>query len=173
MPRRRILTDEQLAELLALPVTESLLIRHCCSEIGRPARGAGDQSALSLARDRPARRDRRAACGAPAVRRAGAQTLCRRRDLPGKDVESDEALLDYLRHTGSTVFHATCTCKMGRDAMAVVDDQLRVHGIDGLRVIDASVMPSMTSTNTNAPTIMIAEKGAAMIQSAARQLLAA
>jgi choline dehydrogenase len=93
--------------------------------------------------------------------------------LPGSEVESDDALLDYLRRTGSTVFHATCTCKMGRDPMAVVDDQLRVHGIAGLRVIDASVMPTVTSTNTNAPTIMIAEKGAAMIRAAARQRLAA
>jgi len=62
---------------------------------------------------------------------------------------------------------------MGQDAMAVVDDQLRVHGIEGLRVIDASVMPTVTSTNTNAPTIMIAEKGAAFIKAAARQKLAA
>src|SRR5215469_12971669 len=93
--------------------------------------------------------------------------------LPGKDVQSDDELLDYLRNTGSTVFHATCTCKMGQDAMAVVDDQLRVHGLEGLRIVDASVMPTVTSTNTNAPTIMIAEKGAAMIQAAARQRLAA
>ena len=93
--------------------------------------------------------------------------------LPGRDVQSDDELLDYLRNTGSTVFHATCTCKMGADAMAVVDDQLRVHGIDGLRVIDASVMPTVTSTNTNAPTIMIAEKGAAAIKAAARERLAA
>jgi choline dehydrogenase len=93
--------------------------------------------------------------------------------LPGKDVQSDDELLHYLRQTGSTVFHATCTCKMGQDAMAVVDDQLRVHGIEGLRVIDASVMPTVTSTNTNAPTIMIAEKGAAFIKAAARQKLAA
>jgi choline dehydrogenase len=93
--------------------------------------------------------------------------------LPGTGVQSDDELLDYLRQTGSTVFHATCTCKMGRDPMAVVDDQLRVHGLDGIRVVDASVMPAVTSTNTNAPTIMIAEKGAAMIKAAARQRLAA
>jgi choline dehydrogenase len=93
--------------------------------------------------------------------------------LPGNSVQSDDELLDYLRQTGSTVFHATCTCKMGRDPMAVVDDELRVHGIEGLRVIDASVMPTVTSTNTNAPTIMIAEKGAAMIKAEARQRLAA
>jgi choline dehydrogenase len=88
-------------------------------------------------------------------------------------VQSDDELLDYLRQTGSTVFHATCTCKMGRDQMAVVDDQLRVHGIEGLRVVDASVMPAVTSTNTNAPTIMIAERGAALIRAAAKQALAA
>jgi choline dehydrogenase len=62
---------------------------------------------------------------------------------------------------------------MGRDPMAVVDDRLRVHALDGLRVIDASVMPTVTSTNTNAPTIMIAEKGAAIILEEARQKLAA
>jgi choline dehydrogenase len=62
---------------------------------------------------------------------------------------------------------------MGSHATAVVDNELRVHGLDGLRVIDASVMPSVTSTNTNAPTIMIAEKGAEMIKGAARQRLAA
>jgi choline dehydrogenase len=93
--------------------------------------------------------------------------------LPGADVQSGDELLHYARQTGSTVFHASCTCKMGRDPMAVVDDELRVHGLDGLRVIDASVMPSVTSTNTNAPTIMIAEKGAAAILGAARQRMAA
>src|SRR5437763_7360342 len=93
--------------------------------------------------------------------------------LPGADVQSDDELLHYARQTGSTVFHASCTCKMGRDPMAVVDDELRVHGLDGLRVIDASVMPSVTSTNTNAPTIIIAEQGAAAILGAARHRMAA
>jgi choline dehydrogenase len=93
--------------------------------------------------------------------------------LPGAGLQSDDELLNYARETGSTVFHATCTCKMGQDPLAVVDDHLRVHGLDGLRVIDASVMPAVTSTNTNAPTIMIAEKGAAMIRAAAREKLAA
>jgi len=93
--------------------------------------------------------------------------------LPGTEIVGDDELLDYARQYGSTVFHATCTCKMGPDAMAVVDDRLRVHGLQGLRVIDASVMPTVTSTNTNAPTIMIAEKGAAMVAEEARQKLAA
>jgi len=94
-------------------------------------------------------------------------------NLPGGDVQSDDELLHYGRQYGSTVFHATCTCKIGRDAMAVVDDRLRVHGLQGLRVIDASVMPTVTSTNTNAPTIMIAEKGAALILDEAQQRMAA
>jgi choline dehydrogenase len=93
--------------------------------------------------------------------------------MPGKDVQSDDELLDYARANGSTVYHASCSCLMGSHAMAVVDDQLRVHGLDGLRVIDASIMPAVSSTNTNAPTIMIAEKGAAMIKEAAREKLAA
>jgi len=76
--------------------------------------------------------------------------------------------LDYARQKGSTVYHATCTCKMGSDNLAVVDDQLRVHGLERLRVVDASVMPTVTSTNTNAPTIMIAEKGAELIRRDAR-----
>ena len=83
---------------------------------------------------------------------------------PGDDVQTDDELLDYARQIGSTVFHATCSCKMGTDPLAVVDDRLRVHGMEALRVIDASVMPAVTSTNTNAPTIMIAEKGADMIK---------
>ncbi|MGD8643548.1 MAG: GMC oxidoreductase, partial [Chromatiales bacterium] len=82
---------------------------------------------------------------------------------PGPDIESDETLIRAAGDLGTTIFHPVGTCKMGSDPMAVVDDRLRVHGIDGLRVIDASIMPTITSGNTNAPTIMIAEKGAEMI----------
>lgn len=93
--------------------------------------------------------------------------------VPGTDVQTDDEFLAYARETGTTVFHATCSCRMGPDAMAVVDDRLRVHGMENLRVIDASVMPAVTSTNTNAPTIMIAEKGADMLKEDARAAQAA
>ncbi len=101
------------------------------------------------------------------------QKYVRDESLPGPQVQSDDEILDYARQYGNTVYHATCTCMMGRHAMCVVDDELRVYGIEGLRVIDASIMPAVSSTNTNAPTIMIAEKGAAMIKATARQQLAA
>jgi choline dehydrogenase len=93
--------------------------------------------------------------------------------MPGPGVRTDDELLDYARQNGSTVYHASCSCMMGDHAMSVVDSELRVHGLEALRVIDASIMPAVSSTNTNAPTIMIAEKGAAMIRASARQRLTA
>tara|TARA_B100000579_G_C22094703_1_gene516164 strand:- start:6 stop:506 length:501 start_codon:yes stop_codon:yes gene_type:complete len=84
--------------------------------------------------------------------------------LPGPDVADEDSLLNYARSRGATVYHAMGSCKMGSDPMAVVDRELRVHGISGLRVIDASVMPTMPSANTNAATLMIAEKGADLIR---------
>ncbi|HEV2303676.1 MAG TPA: GMC oxidoreductase, partial [Stellaceae bacterium] len=105
---------------------------------------------------------------APALR-----PFVREESLPGPQVESEDELLDYARRNGGTCYHASCTCMMGQHPMAVVDDELRLHGLDGLRVVDTSVMPAVTSTNTNAPTIMIAEKGATFIRGAARQRLAA
>ncbi len=82
---------------------------------------------------------------------------------PGVEVEDDGALIRAAGDLGTTIFHPVGTCRMGHDAGAVVDDQLRVHGIAGLRVIDASVMPRITSGNTNAPTYMIAERGAELV----------
>ncbi|MEM7404389.1 MAG: GMC family oxidoreductase N-terminal domain-containing protein [Pseudomonadota bacterium] len=84
---------------------------------------------------------------------------------PGDDVQTDDELLDAARHVGSTTFHVMGTCGMGpaTDPNAVVDDELRVHGLEGLRVIDASIMPAMISANLNAATMMIGEKGADMV----------
>ena len=90
------------------------------------------------------------------------------RTSPGDKVQSYDEWLDFARRNGQTTYHVIGTCKMGSDPMAVVDDRLRVHGIAGLRVIDASVMPTVPSGNTNAPTIMIAEKGADMIKQDAK-----
>ena len=100
------------------------------------------------------------------ARRVGAapalQEFCDSELYPGTDCNSYEEVLNFCRAAGSTVFHPVGTCKMGSDPYAVVDDQLRVRGIEGLRVADASVMPTLVSGNTNAPCIMIGEKAAAM-----------
>jgi choline dehydrogenase len=85
---------------------------------------------------------------------------------PGDKVQTDSEWLQWARENGQTTYHVIGTCKMGPDAMAVVDDRLRVYGVAGLRVVDASIMPTVPSGNTNAAVIMIAEKGADMIKSA-------
>jgi choline dehydrogenase len=80
---------------------------------------------------------------------------------PGPAVETDRQILDWVAREGETALHPSCTCKMGLDPLAVVDpNSLRVHGVDGLRVVDASVMPTITNANIYAPTMMIAEKAA-------------
>ncbi len=83
---------------------------------------------------------------------------------PGEDVQSDDAIAEYVRNAAETVYHPVDTCKMGSDPLAVVDDRLRVRGVEGLRVVDAAIMPTVTGGNTNAPTIMIAEKAADLIK---------
>ena len=92
---------------------------------------------------------------------------------PGAHLESDEELAQAAGDLGATIFHPVGTCRMGPDREAVVDDRLRLKGVAGLRVIDASVMPRITSGNTNAPTVMIAEKGADFIRAARREKVAA
>jgi choline dehydrogenase len=105
--------------------------------------------------------------GARLVRRVAAtgpmQALIVRETRPGPGIDSDDALLDYLKTSGQTSWHPIGTCRMGNDALAVVDARLRVHGIERLRVVDSSVMPTMPTSNTNAPSIAIGEKAADMI----------
>ena len=86
---------------------------------------------------------------------------------PGADRTTDDEILDWVRNAAETTYHPVGTCKMGSDPMAVVDAQLRVHGMTGLRIADASIMPTLTSGNTNAPSIMIGEKAADMLLNAA------
>jgi choline dehydrogenase len=99
---------------------------------------------------------------APLGRHSAAETM------PGPECDSDEALIEFMHRGGMNLHHPVGTCRMGEDPMAVVDSRLRVRGLTGLRVVDASVMPTVTTGNTNAPTIMIGEKGAGMIREDAK-----
>ncbi len=105
----------------------------------------------------------RKVAGAPAL-----AAFIDREMAPGPGVATDAELLDYIRKSATTIFHPSGTCKMGRDDMAVVDARLRMRGVGNLRVVDASVMPSLVSGNTNGPVIMIAEKASDMILEDAR-----
>ena len=94
------------------------------------------------------------------------QKLIVRETRPGPEVTGDDELMHYIRETTQTTWHAVGTCKMGRDDLAVVDPELRVRGITGLRVVDSSIFPTIPSSNTNAPTIAAAEKGADLLLNA-------
>ena len=96
--------------------------------------------------------------GQPAIARYIDEEL-----MPGPKVQTDADYLEYARQKGTTVFHPTSTCRMGSDVTAVVDERLRVHGFEGLRVADASIMPTVVSGNTNAACVMIGEKASDMI----------
>ena len=92
------------------------------------------------------------------------QKYIRRIQYPDSSVKTQKDFEDYARQYGRTSYHPTCTCKMGTDEMAVVDPQLRVHGLEGIRICDSSAMPSLVGSNTNAPTIMIGEKASDLIR---------
>ena len=91
-----------------------------------------------------------------------------KKDVFTADVKTDDDIRNILRNRVDTVYHPVGTCKMGTDAMSVVDPKLNVHGVEGLRVVDASIMPTLIGGNTNAPTIMIGEKAADMIRAEMR-----
>ena len=97
---------------------------------------------------------------AKALRRYAPQEL-----LPGAEVESEADLVEQIGNIATTIFHPVGTCKMGQDSGAVVGADLRVHGLKGLRIVDASIMPRIVSGNTASPVVMIAEKAADMIRS--------
>lgn len=98
--------------------------------------------------------------------------MIREEKRPGPEIVRDEDLIEYAKQTGQTSWHPIRSCRMGSDGMAVVDARLRVHGIQALRVIDASIMPTMVSSNTNAPAILIGEKGADLVLEDARRNVA-
>jgi choline dehydrogenase len=149
----------------------------CAVSIARPDSHGTIMATSPLSSDRPsirpnylsAGRDMEVAlAGVRHVRRVFAQPAIARHVsyeiTPGEKIETEQDLEAFIRNNGITIYHCVGTCKMGTDPMAVVDPRLRVRGIEGLRVIDASIMPQVTTGNTNAPTIMIAEKGASMIR---------
>jgi choline dehydrogenase len=132
-------------------VTPEMQPNYLATELDRRTAVAGVKAAREIA-------------ATPAIR-----PLVKREVKPGTQAGDDHSLLEFCRDQGATIFHPSGTCKMGNDAMAVVNERLRVRGMGGLRVIDCSVMPTLVSGNTNAAAVMLAEKAAAMIRSDARR----
>ena len=129
----------------------SMQPRYLTEEVDQRTTVAGMRAARAIAQSHPMQR------------------FVRREVNPGPDAVTDDALLEFARNHGATIFHPSGTCKMGSDPLAVVDARLRVHGIGGLRVVDCSIMPVLISGNTNAPVIMIAEKAVDMIREDAQR----
>ena len=131
----------------------SMQPRYLTEELDRRTTVAGMRAARAIAQSGPMR------------------PFVRREVKPGPEAISDDALLEFARNNGATIFHPSGTCKMGSDPLAVVDARLRVQGIGGLRVVDCSIMPVLISGNTNAPVMMIAEKAVDMIREDAQRPL--
>jgi len=154
---------------LARPDSRGTIMATSADPLARPAIRPNYLSAASDVRALLAgtAHARRIFAALPLARYSAAETM------PGADIQSDEALTGFLSEAGTNLRHPVGTCRMGEDPMAVVDPRLRVRGLEGLRVIDASVMPTVTTGNTNASSIMIGEMGAAMIREDAAGFTAA
>lgn len=140
--------------------------RLCPHPLKRSIRAADHPDQLSRCRARPPRHRRRHEARAAFAEECAAVALLRLRGFPGPNVNTDDEFLAAATERGTTTFHPGCTCRMGPadSTWAVVDDHLRVHGLEGLRVIDASVMPRMISANLNASTMMIADRASDLIR---------